>query len=158
MMSQTFTLKSSSGSVSAIYFPVKLCNPLDESFHDVTALLDTGADVSCVSSQVVSLLSLQAIGKSFTRTASGFIPVTYHYINIVLPKGIVFNNLLVSEFTGAPSFDMLIGMDIIAQGDLAITSENGNTVVSFRKPHGVPHIDFAVKTPRGLPRGFFSCL
>jgi hypothetical protein len=141
-MSQTFTLKSNAGSVSAIYFPVKLGNPKDESLHNATALLDTGADVSCVSSRVISLLSSQAIGKSFTRTAAGFVPVTYHYINIVLPKGIVFQNLLVSEFIGTPSFDVLIGMDIIAQGDLAITSENGNTVVSFRKPHGIPHIDF----------------
>ena len=49
---------------------------------------------------------------------------------------------------GAPGLDALIGMDIIAAGDLAITNANGKTVVSYRIPPDAFHIDYvAVQKP-----------
>jgi hypothetical protein len=59
-----------------------------------------------------------------------------------IPNGITFENIDVTDFSGSLEIDVLIGMDIITAGDLAITNENGNTVVSFRTPHGAQAIDF----------------
>jgi len=41
-------------------------------------------------------------------------------------------------------FDIIIGMDILTQGDLAITNHDHRTVVSFRVPPDSKHIDYVL--------------
>jgi hypothetical protein len=43
-------------------------------------------------------------------------------------------------------FDAIIGMDIIAKGDFAITGKSGNTKFSFRMP-SIADIDFTSHHP-----------
>lgn len=43
--------------------------------------------------------------------------------------------------------DLLIGMDVISQGDMSITNFNGNTVMSFRVPSKV-EVDFVSQLKR----------
>jgi preprotein translocase subunit SecA len=45
---------------------------------------------------------------------------------------------------------MLIGMDIIARGDFAVTNYDGKTVFSFRMP-SVEQIDFVEQLRKGQP-------
>jgi hypothetical protein len=61
-------------------------------------------------------------------------------VNIGLPNRVAIPELPVTlgELTGA---DVLIGMDIIGQGDFAVTHPNGNTKFSFRMP-SLADIDF----------------
>lgn len=56
-----------------------------------------------------------------------------YYINIVIPNGIEIINIAASEGK-LHDFDMLIGMDVIALGDLALTHKNNQTVFSFQIP------------------------
>jgi hypothetical protein len=63
-----------------------------------------------------------------------------------MPNNIEFPCLDVADFVTTkndePDFDVLIGMDILTQGDLSLTMEMGNTVISFRKPHAKHCIDY----------------
>ena len=63
-----------------------------------------------------------------------------YLVNITLPNQVVFSGVRVTkgDFSGA---DVLIGMDIISQGDFAVTNLGGVTKFSFRIPSQV-HIDF----------------
>ena len=52
-----------------------------------------------------------------------------------------------TEFSGG---DVLIGMDIISQGDFAVTNHGGITKFSFRMP-SVTHIDFVEEFKKSQP-------
>lgn len=61
-------------------------------------------------------------------------------VNIYLPSNVVFGALRVTRgrFVGA---DILIGMDVISQGDFTVTNHGGTTKFSYRIP-SQKHIDF----------------
>jgi hypothetical protein len=61
-------------------------------------------------------------------------------VNIELDNGMQFNDLLVNA-AQLPNVHVLIGMDVIAQGDLAITNGNRHTTFSFQLP-ATRNIDF----------------
>ncbi len=63
-------------------------------------------------------------------------------VNLILPNGV--------EIVGIPACslpiaggDVLIGMDIIASGDFAITQDNGKTMLTFQIPstHKIDFVD-----------------
>ena len=65
-----------------------------------------------------------------------------HLINLVLNNEVIFRNWIVMDSEiGAQGIDVLIGMDIISQGDFAISNYGGKTQFSFRIP-SQEHIEF----------------
>jgi hypothetical protein len=76
--------------------------------------------------------------------ADGSSIVPSHFVDIELPNGARFCDLTVLECDLNPE-DVLIGMDIIAQGDMALSAAGGHTTFSFRKPP-VGEIDFVKMT------------
>lgn len=99
------------------------------------ALWDTGATNSCVSHSVVSSLNLSSIGKVLRHTPSGEDLVDTYCVDITLPHGITFSGVIVSDSEiGDQGIDILIGMDIITQGDFSLSNHNGKTVFTFRTP------------------------
>ncbi len=69
-----------------------------------------------------------------------------YLVAIWLPNLVAFPSIRVTKgsFVGA---DILIGMDIINQGDFAVTNEGGISKFSFRYP-SLRHIDFVEETNR----------
>jgi hypothetical protein len=63
-------------------------------------------------------------------------------IDVTLRNMVRFVNVRASAFVGTDRFDIIIGMDILMQGDLAITNGNHQTVTSFRIPPDTQHIDY----------------
>ncbi|GHT95342.1 hypothetical protein FACS1894141_3770 [Spirochaetia bacterium] len=59
-------------------------------------------------------------------------------MDIVLPNMVSIHNIRVTEFFDSDDFEVIIGMDLITQGDLAISNDGGKTVLSFRIPPGHP--------------------
>jgi predicted aspartyl protease len=108
--------------------------------ENLVALWDTGATLSGISNRVAQQLGLQSVGRVMVDLADGASVVRSHIVDIELPKGTRFRNLTVLECDLAPE-DVLIGMDIIAQGDFALSAAGGRTTFSFRKPP-VSEIDF----------------
>ena len=60
----------------------------------------------------------------------------------LLRNMVEFSNIRSAEFIANEKFDIIIGMDILTKGDLAITNHDNRTVLSFRVPSGTSHIDF----------------
>ena len=109
------------------------------------AVWDTGATNTVICSRVVKELNLQPSGR-ITCEAVGAGDQVHRYeantylVNIVLPNNVRAIGVKASEGSTA-GCDVLIGMDIISNGDLAITNYNGQTWWTFRTPSNEP-IDF----------------
>ena len=99
------------------------------------ALWDTGATHSCISDRLASELGLDAVDYVHVATASGIEHVPTYFTHLFLPNGLEFKNweLMQFQYSGDDS-DIIIGMDIITQGDFSITNLDGRTLCSFRKP------------------------
>jgi uncharacterized protein YchJ len=76
-----------------------------------------------------------------THTAAGIHRSNVYLVNAMLPNNVGFVNLRVTEGNLTGPFDVLIGMDIIASGDFAITHNEGKTLFSFRVT-SIGRIDF----------------
>lgn len=108
------------------------------------AVYDTGATQSAVSPTVVHDLGLPSIGAAQVGTAGGALNTTAHLINIGLPNMVMFPMVRVTKATLRSPFDVLIGMDILGTGDLAVTHHQGKTTFSFRCPSH-DEIDFVAQ-------------
>jgi predicted aspartyl protease len=141
---------SSPGIAHSIIIPViiKQSDLLRQKFNlnsdslDVNALLDTGATNTCISLPLASKLNLKVIGQGKMNTAGGIHEANQYLIDLLMPNNISFTNIRAMEFIGNNKFDILIGMDILTLGDLAITNSNQQTVISFRVPPDIKHIDY----------------
>ena len=108
---------------------------IDSGTYKAKTLWDTGATNSCISMQVVQALSLIATGQKDISTPSGRDTVNTYLVNITLPNNVVIPDIEVCDSKiGNQGLDLLVGMDIINQGDLSVTNFNGQTVFSFCTP------------------------
>jgi len=107
---------------------------------------DTGATVSVITDKIVYDLNLQSTGMAEVHHAQGMAHVETYMVNIGLPNNVGFAGMTVTKgvLSGA---DALIGMDIIGQGDFAVSNFDGRTFFSFRVP-STERIDFTGKAPR----------
>ena len=134
---QAFTEKSDkteSQLISKCYVrePVLEWHP-DLVFTEFRGLWDTGATRSSISNKVATLLKLIPVRQTTVFHATGQSLVNVYDISIVLPNTVLVPFKTVSEgrFEG---FDVLIGMDIISQGDFSVSNVDGKTTFSFRTP------------------------
>jgi predicted aspartyl protease len=104
------------------------------------AIWDTGATGSVISKNVVDVCNLHPIGMTKVHTASGEDVCHVYLVSIGLPNMVAFPFLRVTQgkIEGA---DVLIGMDVIENGDLAISNYDNKTVFSYRVP-SMARIDF----------------
>jgi predicted aspartyl protease len=149
---EAFTLKHVEGRWDKINLAVTVTNPANRLSFDVQARLDTGCNVTSITKRLARTLSFVPLRFEMTQTSAGEMQSSIYRATVQLQNGITFPNMIIGEFMERKisgqrkakpedDFDVLIGMDIITAGDLAITDDAGNTIVSYRKPHG-PFIDF----------------
>lgn len=112
---------------------------------NVTAIWDTGAEMSSVSESIIQSMGLKPVGRARNYTAGGEIDVNIYVINILLPCDVNFAMIPVTG-NDLGDADMLIGMDIISQGDFAVTNVGGKTTFSFRIP-SIERIDYVNPSP-----------
>ncbi|MBK5203582.1 MAG: SEC-C domain-containing protein [Prolixibacteraceae bacterium] len=60
---------------------------------------------------------------------------------LLLPNNVSFRSVSVTECESLGAFDVLIGMDIIGNGDFAVSNLDGKTHMTFRLP-SCENIDF----------------
>ena len=104
-----------------------------DTFVPFKALWDTGATNSVITEQVVQKCNLVPTGKTFVYGVNGRHLADTFVISIQLQGVVLFPYLRVTkgDFLGA---DVLVGMDIINQGDFAVTNRNGQTRFAYRVP------------------------
>ena len=111
------------------------------------AIWDTGATASVITQAVVDACGLVATGMQNVQGVIGGPTKSETYlVNIMLPNNVLARDIHVTkgDFSSA---DIIIGMDIINQGDFAVTNLDGLTKFSFRFPSQV-HIDFVDEARR----------
>lgn len=138
----------------AAFDPATLQPGQVEPYLPFVAVWDTGANGSVISQRIIDACGLKPIGMTQTRGVGGLHTTEMFLVNIRLPNAVAFQNVTVIR-GDLEGFDALIGMNIITQGDLAITNHGGKTVFSFRVP-SCECIDFVkehrVSTPWGVRR------
>lgn len=120
---------------SYVYAPVDLTVGEDIKRVKVArSLWDTGASVSLISARVAKVLGLTSIGKSGVSGYNEGVDVKDTFcVHIGLPTGDIVTNIMAMEFD-SDEYDVVIGMDIICKGDLAVTNKDDKTTFSFRIP------------------------
>lgn len=117
-----------------------------------TALWDTGATMSVITPKVVAGLGLTPVGKARVNHAGGVDENLTYVVNLGLPNRVLIAGVMVAECPIEDSFGAIIGMDVIASGDFAITNTNGQTCMSFRYP-SIAMIDYVVDANRQVFAG-----
>ncbi len=120
-------------------------DPLEEKPEPVAVryqcLWDTGATISAVTERVVTDLGLPTEALIPIQHAGGVsADVPQHYVNLLLPNNVVMIGRPVAQLP-LTNYDVLVGMDIISQGDFAVSNLNGRTTFTFRIP-SVEEFDF----------------
>ena len=106
------------------------------------AIWDTGATNSVITRKVVQECSLKQITVAQVHGVGGIIKdCAVYLVGIMLPNRFGVTRVHVTEGDIAGDVDVLIGMDIIALGDFAVTNHQGETAFSFRTP-SKERIDF----------------
>jgi len=114
------------------------------------AIWDTGATGSVITKKVVLDLGLKSVAMTQMKTAGGVVDSPVYIVSIKLPNKVRMAFVKVSQADDlGGSSDILIGMDIIATGDFAVTNIDGKTVFSFRWP-SLERIDFVKETKYGV--------
>ena len=102
-------------------------------FCPCVAIWDTGATGSCITRRVADILGLQPISFCKVSTAGGEIDAPVYKVDIKLPNNVVITDIFATECVLAGA-DVLIGMDVITTGEIAISNYKGQTVFTFRVP------------------------
>lgn len=122
--------------VDQITFPVIIEHNRHSS--KLFALIDTGAMHSTIPASVARTFGLEEIGVVGARFAKGRDVLPVVRANLIFSDKVYFENkdLIVVDEEDR-TYNMIIGMDILSQGDMAISNYNEHTTFTFRKPSQV---------------------
>lgn len=102
---------------------------------DAIVQWDTGASGSCISKRVVDTLNPKRRGFRTVYTPNGSGVRGLYLLDFKLPNDVTVTDVPVIETDiGEQGIDALIGMDIIAMGDFAVSNYGGKLVFTFRIP------------------------
>ncbi len=131
---------SYNGVARVLTTPIKIACFFDQTkTKELVGVWDTGATHSSINKKYAEEMELPIVGMCQVNTAGGTVNASQHLINMTLPNGQKLNIIVTS--TDLVNTDMLIGMDIISQGDFAISNFEGVTRLNFRMP-SIAHTDF----------------
>lgn len=136
-------------SIVAAFDPVALEAGKHPPFRKYKGIWDTGATASVITQKVVAELGLKPIGMTQVHHAHGTTLAEVYLVNIGLPNGVAFASMSVTKAELA-SIDVLIGMDIIGQGDFAVTNLGAKTVFTYRVP-STETLDFTGQVKTSAP-------
>lgn len=96
------------------------------------ALIDTGAMLTCISTRIANHMKMIPSGTMRVTAANGHTDiVNTHIINLTMGGDIRFPLVKVPRLHMEDE-DMIIGMDILSQGDLLISNTEGTTTFVFQ--------------------------
>lgn len=131
MQTKSFTIAQNKGLLTKIMTEAVVFNPYNKKSVKVKTLWDTGATCSVISKVIANRISLKKICYSEMRHANGTVRVPVFVAGIKLPNQVIVPELTVLSCNPIHEFGFIIGMDIIAKSDFAITGKDGNTKFSL---------------------------
>lgn len=109
------------------------------------ALWDTGASMSAITPEILRRLNVTPIDKKEIAGVHKTQAVDVALITIELPNGVIKKNIKVAVCDITFKVGLILGMDIISLGDLALSNGNNQTLISFASPPFQEKIDFNKK-------------
>ncbi len=109
-------------------------NSEQKPYHTMRAAWDTGSTNSVISLEIAQALGLKPIGEATVGGFGGGSTTPTFLVDIGLPTQDVVLELEVIGNDAMEDYDVLIGMDIISLGDIAITNKDEKTTFAFRIP------------------------
>jgi hypothetical protein len=97
----------------------------------VTAMWDTGATRSLINDNIVEALDLKKINLAQIKHVAGTEIYPVYSAALKIQGGLKIKEHRFVSFPSIHTFDMIIGMDIIALGKFCIENRKGNSVFSF---------------------------
>ena len=149
-MIHSFTQKYN-GYSRVLTLPVKITLRGTQGDFETNGIIDTGATASVISENIAN--QLNAIPQTYTKvhTASEQNVITPLYeAEIEICEQVKITGLTVTSGALLDGSECLIGMDILSQGDLAVTNFNKKTCVSLRIP-SVQCLDFVESAKTSKP-------
>ncbi len=136
--------------VREVITDAKIASPIDSTMapYDLKAIWDTGATSSVITETLARHLKLPVTGKVKVLGVNSSEIVNTYIVDIYLPNMVIIQGVTVTEAKnlGPGEIHLLIGMDIIRNGDFAITNKDLKTTFSFQMPSD-QSIDFV---PRAI--------
>lgn len=102
----------------------------DKLWVECNALIDTGAQISCISTEVVQKLSLSPFYQERITFALGSAKVWVHLVDIEIMQSIKIKGMVVANFS-VPGIDVIIGMDILALGEISMKGKGKELLFTF---------------------------
>lgn len=135
--------------IAEAFNPPNTSGWVDSQVHsskEYEAIWDTGATNTVITQKIVNDLGLKPVGVTQLETVNGVKDAPLYLVSLFLPNKNCIPELMVAEATVTGKAEILIGMDIINNGDFAVTNKDGKTVFSFRMP-SLERIDFTKQSP-----------
>ena len=132
------------GKANVLVSPIQIADISTGTMIGSYGLWDTGATGSMITASAVKKLGLAPRGTRRVKGVHGEREKPTYAVRLILNNTDVKFELFVAEcdeLSPDGKVDILIGMDIISQGDFAVSNLGGKTVMTFRIP-SVQRIDF----------------
>ncbi len=121
-----------SGRVNVLITDIKVSHPILSNTNPETipiypskAIWDTGATGSVITKKAAQALKLFPISRMQIHGVNGTSIQNVYLVSITLPNNVTISPVRVTECDSLNGpFDVLIGMDIIGDGDFAVTNSN----------------------------------
>lgn len=133
--------------VNELMTVVEVAEPVNRSFRKVNAIWDTGATNSVISQDLAIALGLNPVGFTDVSGVNATTTVPVYFVTIKLPNDIEVT-VRVTEGSNCMGCHVLVGMDIISQGDFCVSNHGGATTFTFRLP-SVQRTDYVKEIQEG---------
>ena len=121
-----------------LFNKVSVSKPNDRSnINETNAIWDTGATGTVITKGFAKKLGLKPVGIRRVKGVHEEKDVSVYLVDIYLPNKVLIQGVSVTEcqeLNNKIQSELLIGMDIIGIGDLAISNYNGKTTFTYRVP------------------------
>lgn len=127
----------SPGEPTKLYTPIAIMNLEKMIVAKVHAMWDTGAEVCVISRSLAEVLQLKMVPGPSARglTGSADTSVCYAYVSFVAGGGIVtVKCAVVDGHIGGVDYSVILGLNLIRHGTLAITGGDSGITLSFTMP------------------------
>ena len=115
-------------------FDIESTKVLPKGFKSMNAVWDTGAEITCIHPRIVKKLGLKPYGKIEVEGYGGVEVDETYAVHLKLPTGDWAFCIEASASDNLKTFDIVIGMDVIAFGDFCFTNKDEKSCFSFRIP------------------------